>query len=130
MSLVDIKATFETRALEFANKNKLGSSFEASKKEHSGNYLECFFLPVEPALQTFEVEKHQYIFQVNFFADELLSQKFSLERIIDDFLSEFSVGTKLGVTQIYRPSARSQVMNIESKYCISISIYFQFFKSF
>lgn len=129
MSLSSIKSLFESKALEFAKANNLGSSFEGSISKNKGDYLECFFLPVDPSLETFDIEKHQYIFQVNFYVDKILSKTFNLDNLIDSFLSEFALTAKFGPSVIYKPSSRTQVMRIEGKYCVAASIYFQFLKS-
>lgn len=125
MSLSKARTAFEIFVRDFAKSKGLGASYENVQAKHIGEYLECFIVPIEPYLLTFESQMDSAIFQVNFHTSEQKGMQ-NAEALVSEFMSLFSIGQKVGEAMIYKPVSRSQGMRLNSKLVIAVSIYFQF----
>lgn len=125
MSLSDARRKLESITVDFANKRNLRVVGENLHSKNTGEFIEVSVLPIEPYISTLTSQTESAIFQANFHLNEGGGIK-SADDLVDDFMSLFGFGMKLGEVLIYKPTSRSQSFKSNSKLVIAVSIYFQF----
>lgn len=129
MSLMDANQAIESELIALAKSINAKLQFETRKHNSDATsdiLLSCSYLPIDPLLVAFRQKREQTILQIDYICDikaKTINDEENLKSIIGYFNIDKVINRNVSV---YRPTARSQWLNKDSKRIAVISVYLQF----